>query len=44
MKNIRDGWYINNEGERVIQKIQTETGARKDIKTILTERIKFSTQ
>jgi hypothetical protein len=43
VKNIRDGWYINNVGERVIQKIQTETGVLKGIKTILMERRKFST-
>jgi hypothetical protein len=41
VKNIRVGWYINNEGERVILKIQTETGAQKGIKTILMELTKI---
>ena len=41
MKNMRDGWYMNDTGERVIHKMQTELGVQKGIRTMLVERKKF---
>lgn len=39
---IRDGWYINTNGIKIIQKMQLENGMQKGIKTILSERNLFT--
>ena len=41
VKNMRDGWYLNETGERVIHKMQNELGVQKGIRKILLERKKF---
>ena len=35
---LRDGWYYNDRGEKVVHVMQTEEGIQKGIRTILMER------
>lgn len=39
---IRDGWFINTEGQRIVQKMQYDSGIQKGIKQILLERNLFT--
>jgi hypothetical protein len=40
-KVMRDGWFFNADGERVVQKMQHPDGTTKGYQTILTERGKW---
>ena len=35
---LRDGWYYNRQGERIVQQMANSQGNQKGIQTILTER------